>query len=198
MTPRHVRLRLADGSEIRATVECSDRGPACRLRLIADGIDEVATGTNYFASFAEIRRRLAVRRILPRCYGASRNVWPSGMACDMAQGLAAYRLTLGAGARQEDLVGIFDDGPDVDPATPEEQRAFSEAWFRSLGRAAGDGGSGSRGLWRRLGRWLRMVICAIPFLGNFLSPLQDHAMRHRGQGEDCRPGVPVLLQVPDR
>jgi hypothetical protein len=130
MIEERVEVRMADGSTVAATVSFRENDPACRLRLIAAGIDESATGTDYFASFAEIRRRLAKRNLLPQCYGASRNVWPSGMARDMGQGLAAYRLTMGRPARER--VHIFASGPDIDPVGPEEQRAFALAWFRSL------------------------------------------------------------------
>jgi hypothetical protein len=45
----------------------------------------------------------------------------------------AYRLTLGAQAREVDRVRLFDSGPDVRPASIAEQRAFHGRWLASLG-----------------------------------------------------------------
>ena len=38
----------------------------------------------------------------------------------------------GATTTRDDLVRIFDDGPDVNPVSVEEQRQFFEAWGKSL------------------------------------------------------------------
>jgi hypothetical protein len=113
-----------------AIVSRKEKDPSCWLQLAADGINESSTGMDYFESVTIIRRRLAKRGIFPLCYAASRNVWPSGMARDMAEGLAAYKLKMGSPG--EERVHIFDQGPDVDPVTPEEQKAFSEVWLKSL------------------------------------------------------------------
>ena len=68
-------------------------------------------------------------------YGGSRNVFPSGMSRDMGSGLKAYRLTLGSTGRLEDLVGIFETGPGIEPATVDEQRAFFREWVSSIATA---------------------------------------------------------------
>ena len=130
MIEKRVDIRTAGGPTVAATVRFRESDPDCWLQLVGAGIDEAATGTDYFASFAVIRGKLARRDLFPVCYGASRNVWPSAMARDMGQGLAAYKLIMGRPA--EERVHIFDSGPDVDPVGPEEQRAFSRAWVRSL------------------------------------------------------------------
>lgn len=130
MIEKPLDIRMADGSTLAATVRFKESDRDCWLQLVAAGIDEAATGTDYFESFATIRRRLAKRNLLPQCYGASRNVWPSGMARDMGQGLAAYKLAMGRPA--EERVHIFASGPDIDPVGPEEQHAFALAWSRSL------------------------------------------------------------------
>lgn len=137
MTEKPISLRMADGSVTTATIRWEWDDESCRLHLAGSGVDEVATGTDYFESFVAIRNRLASRSITPLCYGASRNVWPSGMACDMARGLVAYKLRRGSQATELDMVNIFDSGPDVDAASPDEQEAFSRAWQGSL-RAGGD------------------------------------------------------------
>jgi hypothetical protein len=130
MIENKIDIRMADGSVTRATVMRRENDSACWLHLVGAGIDETAIGTDYFESFVDIRRKLAKRNIYPLCYASSRNIWPSGMARDMGQGLAAYKLKMGLPG--EDLVGIFDSGPDIDPVTPEAQRAFSKVWAKSL------------------------------------------------------------------
>jgi hypothetical protein len=130
MIETQINVRMPDGSTTSATVMRKDNDSNCWLHLVGDGIDETSTSTDYFESFVGIRKKLAKRNILPLCYASSRNVWPSGMARDMAQGLAAYKMKMGIHA--EELVSIFESGPDIDPVTPEEQKAFSLAWFKSL------------------------------------------------------------------
>jgi hypothetical protein len=130
MIEEKISLRMADGSMTPAVVRRRERDATCWLHLVGKGIDEYSTNTDYFESFADIRRRLARRKIFPLCYASSRNVWPSGMVRDMAQGLAAYKLTIGSSV--EERVHIFDSASDIEPVTPEVQRAFSEAWFKSL------------------------------------------------------------------
>jgi hypothetical protein len=133
MKEYHISIRLADGSTIPATIQREDQDSTCQLLLNAEGIDEVSTSTDYFESFTNIRTRLAQRQILPLCYAASINIWPSGMARDMGQGLKAYKLKLGS--RPQEMVDIFSTGPDMEPVTPEEQKAFATSWIESLKKA---------------------------------------------------------------
>lgn len=130
MIENKIAIRMADGSIVGATLMHRENDSTCWLHLVGVGIDETATSTDYFESFVDIRRELAKRNLYPLCYASSRNVWPSGMARDMGQGLAAYKLTMGSPA--VDLVNIFDSGPDIDPVTPEVQQAFSKVWAKSL------------------------------------------------------------------
>ena len=130
MIEKQIDLRMPDGSTTKASVIRKDNDSTCWLHLVGVGINETSSNTDYFEAFVEIRRKLAKRNIIPLCYASSRNVWPSGMARDMAQGLSAYKLKMGT--HGEELVNIFESGPDVEPVTPEEQRAFSQAWLKSL------------------------------------------------------------------
>jgi hypothetical protein len=130
MIENRIDIRMADGSITGATVMRREMDSTCWLHLVGVGIDETATSTDYFESFVYIRSKLAQRNLYPLCYASSRNVWPSGMARDMGQGLAVYKLTMGKPA--EELVNIFDSGSDIDPVTPEVQRAFSKEWAKSL------------------------------------------------------------------
>ena len=117
-------------------LERDETGEDCRLILRLPWEEFVGSEWNYFHALCEIRRQLEETGWRPVCYGSSRNVYPSRMCCDMGQGLHAYRMTMGRPAVLEDLVGIFDSGPDVLPVSVEEQEAFREDWLRSLtGRA---------------------------------------------------------------
>jgi hypothetical protein len=92
-----------------------------------------ASGGDYFEALCGVRLQLEELGHSVRCYGASRNVYPSAMARDMADGVVAYRLQKGRPAEMADLVSIFDDGPDVEPVSVAEQRAYYESWLASLG-----------------------------------------------------------------
>jgi hypothetical protein len=87
---------------------------------------------DFFDAFCHVRQELEQRGFLPFCYGASRNVYPSGRCRDWFGGLLAYKMTMGQVALLEDLVGIFNMGDDVDPATVKEQEEYHRAWLSSL------------------------------------------------------------------
>jgi hypothetical protein len=54
------------------------------------------------------------------------------MARDMGGGLRAYKLTLGQRGRMQDLVCIFDTGPNVQPTTVAAQREYFHGWLKSF------------------------------------------------------------------
>jgi len=88
--------------------------------------------SDYFEAMCRLREQLEPFGLQPYCYGASKNVFPSGMGRDMGAGLKAYKLRLGERTKMEDLVSIFDSGLDVEPARVAEQRTFFEQWLKSL------------------------------------------------------------------
>ena len=102
-----------------------------RLELSFGETHLSAVAPDFFDAFAQVRNTLWERKILPLCYGASRNVFPSPMSRDMGGGVKAYRLTLGQHAKREDLVFLFDTGPDIEPVLPQEQEEFYERWLAS-------------------------------------------------------------------
>lgn len=104
----------------------------CSLTLKYPGGTCSAVARDYFEAMCRIRQQLEAEGISLHCYGASRNVYPSGMARDMGRGLQAYKLVLGRPADGKDLVSIFANGHDVQPATVAEQKAWFEAWLRSI------------------------------------------------------------------
>ena len=101
------------------------------VALDLDGVHWKATESDYFEALCTLHVPLEARGIFPHCYGASRNVYPSGMGRDMGAGLRAYKLKIGVAASIQDLVSIFDTGDDVEPATLHEQRQFFEQWLKA-------------------------------------------------------------------
>ena len=110
-------------------------GGRCILRLRKGVTEFAAEGLDYFEALCAVRLKLEAEGILVATYGGSRNVFPSGMSRDMGSGLKAYRLTLGSTGRLENLVGIFETGPGIEPATIDEQRAFFREWVSSIATA---------------------------------------------------------------
>jgi hypothetical protein len=95
-----------------------------------------AEAPDFFEALRTIRSQLQVDGLIPYCYGASLNVYPSGMARDMGSGLKAYKLTIGERARSDDLVGIFETGGDIIPSRVEAQEEYFKDWLASLSRPA--------------------------------------------------------------
>src|SRR5262245_27690993 len=78
----------------------------CRLRCEYRGKTVESIATDHFQALCDVREVLAKDSLIPYCYGASLNVFPSGMARDMGQGLKAYKLVEGRHAGGHDLVEI--------------------------------------------------------------------------------------------
>lgn len=99
----------------------------CRYR----GKEIQVEAPDFFAALQAVRLQLEGERLIPFCYGASLNVYPSGMARDMGRGLKAYTTTLGQAARRADLVDIFAESPDVVPSLVAAQDSFWKDWLAS-------------------------------------------------------------------
>lgn len=108
-----------------------DRDDLCRLTFRWREQEAQAEASDYFEAFCAIRRKLEAEGLIPFCYGASLNVYPSAMSRRMGGGLKAYRLTEGKHSRREDLVFLFDEGPDVIPTSVDMQRSFFNDWVTS-------------------------------------------------------------------
>ena len=127
-------IHLIGGTDDETATLVTDEeqaGDVCHLSLHYRDRTLQASASDFFEALCSIRLQLEPEQLLPFCYGASLNVFPSGMARDMGAGLSAYRLAAGRHARQADLVGIFDSGPDVVPASVANQQQFYDAWLRS-------------------------------------------------------------------
>jgi hypothetical protein len=127
-------VRLVGGEEgERASFEIDDEQDRCLLVCRYRGNTISSQESDFFEALASIRRRLQAEGLMPCCYGASLNVFPSGMARDMGRGLKAYKLTPGRQAKNADLVGIFDEGIDVVPTDVDAQEQCFRNWLGSLG-----------------------------------------------------------------
>jgi hypothetical protein len=124
------KVFLIGGEEDESgTVSVIESDNRCRLQFRYRKHMLEADASDFFEAFCRIRLELEKEGLLPFCYGASLNVYPSGMARDMARGLRAYKLTMGKHAH--DLAEIFEAGPDVIPAYVDKQREFFEEWLNS-------------------------------------------------------------------
>ena len=125
-------MKRTDGSRARCLLRLSDRpqnGQECRIEAVMGQRAWTRGAADYFAALVLIRQDLEADGWLLSCYGASRNVYASGMARDMGLGLKAYKMRLGEHVGRDDLVEIFRTGPDVEPATVDEQQAFWKEWL---------------------------------------------------------------------
>jgi hypothetical protein len=128
----HIIHLIGGEDDETATLTTEDRDEICHISFrYRDRIIE-ASAADYFDAFCQIRLQLEPERLIPFCYGASLNVYPSGMARNMGSGLSAYRLTTGRQALTKDLVGIFDTGHDVIPASVANQKEHYNDWIHSL------------------------------------------------------------------
>jgi hypothetical protein len=100
------------------------------LRFADEGVTAVAD--TFFDALAEIRKVIENKGLRPRCFGASRDVYPSPMIRSMGSGDKAYRLRLGCPAKTEDLVPIFASDPEIIVTSVEGQEEFYQKWPKSL------------------------------------------------------------------
>jgi hypothetical protein len=133
---RPVALISSDGGFVQGEFLLWEESPedGNRVRLaVTFGDEEIARDADdFFAALCSVRAVLGVADLMPRCYGSSRNVYPSGMTRGMGTGDKAYRLYLGRRGRTEDIVDIFEDGSDVDPVSVQVQETYYREWLGSL------------------------------------------------------------------
>jgi hypothetical protein len=127
-----IEMRDSQGVTHPATIRLIDSEYGkCKLELLLGERSLSATASDFFEAFCQIRLALEAEGILPICYAASLNVFPSGMCRDMGAGLKAYKHTIGQRGRWPDLVDIFATCDDVVPATVAEQATFHDRWIGS-------------------------------------------------------------------
>ena len=150
MHKESVQVRSKDGSTEAAEIEWwSDDNrilgqPSSNVKITVDGRSRERSGFDFFEAFQKARKPFESNGFRFLCYGASLNVWPSGMARDMGGGLKAYRLCEDRRPSLDDLVRIFESGEGVIPSTAEEQTSYAEAWYE---KKTGKSLSGSKKKW---------------------------------------------------
>jgi hypothetical protein len=127
----HIVHLIGGGDDETATITAAPVGGLCRIIFRYRDKTLEADATDYFEALCKIRTQLESERLIPFCYGASLNVFPSGMSRDMSAGMTAYRLTLGKKPSRGDLVRIFDEGADVMPASVTLQKEHFDDWLKS-------------------------------------------------------------------
>ena len=132
MAEEHDIFLIGGSEDERAVIIEEEVGDTCKLTCRYRGKAIDAESSDFFEALCLIRQQLEPEGLIPFCYGASLNVYPSGMARNMGGGLKAYRLTKGEPARMIDLVEIFQSGSDVIPAFVGTQIAFFDEWVASL------------------------------------------------------------------
>jgi hypothetical protein len=105
----------------------------CNLSFEYPGGEITAEESGYFEAMCQIRLKLEAVGWRPLCYGSSKCVYPSGMCRDMGRWLKAYKLRFGPPAGLDDLVGIFETGPDIEPSSVAKQRESFNHCVKSIG-----------------------------------------------------------------
>ena len=132
-----VPVELNDGTRVQGKIVAAflnenHWSKAWRLSLSFNDKLIAKESTDCFEALVEIRRELDGEGIKLLCYGSCKDVRPSGMSRDMGGGVKAYRHTLGRKPGMNDLVHIFETGPDVIPVSVREQEDFWQAWVKWL------------------------------------------------------------------
>jgi len=104
---------------------------SCQIEFNFQDIYLKSEATDFFEALCQIRKKLEPLNLIPYCYGASLNVYPSGMGRDMGAGLKAYKMQIGQHASGENLVNIFDKGDGIFLSSVEEQKEYFKKWIGS-------------------------------------------------------------------
>src|SRR5258708_5303425 len=99
---RPVDIVSSDGQSVAGEFSLWEESPEdpdlVRLELHFAGEVLTAVAGTFFDALTDIRRLLEGRGLRPRCFGASRDVYPSPMIRSMGSGEKAYRLKVGCPA----------------------------------------------------------------------------------------------------
>jgi len=93
------------------------------------------SGEDFFEALKQLRRGLEKSGASLHCFGASENVYPSGMQRSMGPAVLAYKTRIGFPALLRDIVNIFEADETVVSSTIEQQERFHQRWIDSLGKA---------------------------------------------------------------
>jgi hypothetical protein len=135
-TTTTVKVQLPDESIVDAEMvdypryRSFFRAGACCIELQINGTGKFSSKSNdYFGALIEIRKGLEAKQIRLLCWGARKDVWPSGMQRDMGAGMTAYQL-LEDGTNNPDARSIFEYAAPETVGTIDEQKANAEAWYQ--------------------------------------------------------------------
>jgi hypothetical protein len=78
-----IHLRDSSGKQLPATVFLGEVEDEWKITLAFGNNIFTASAGDYFDAFCEIREQLKSLGLLPLCFAASRNVYPSGMSRSM-------------------------------------------------------------------------------------------------------------------
>ena len=99
------------------------RSSFCYVSINGAGLRSKGKRLDFFDALEQARLPFEQAGFRLLCYGASLNVFPSGMGRDCALGKEAYQMDKEMGTKE-----IFTTGKDVIPATVKEQRLFYLNW----------------------------------------------------------------------
>ena len=116
----------------KAVVTTESVDGKCKLTFSYRDKELSAQEHDFFAAFCDFREQLEEERLIPFCYGASLNVYPSGMCRDMGSGMVAYKIEIGRRASRDNLVKIFEQGHDVIPSSVSQQKEHFEQWLQLI------------------------------------------------------------------
>ena len=131
MTQHQIYL-IGGADDETATFTEEEANGLCRLVCEYRGKRISAEAHDYFEALSNVRLELEKEGLIPFCYGASLNVFPSKMARQMGGGKVAYKMEMGKPAPRESLVRIFEQGPDVIPSPVALQKEYFNDWLASL------------------------------------------------------------------
>jgi len=127
-------LTVSTGERQHCTiVVASDDDGSIEFREAGQRSGATFEGDDLFACMVALRRALERDDRMLLCNGARKDLYPSGMARQMAGGRVGYRVEIGKLADMEALLDIFDEAPEDAVATIEEQEAYFLAWVSSQG-----------------------------------------------------------------
>jgi hypothetical protein len=132
-----ITVILADGSRVPAKVTADEiyaqdkeiyrisleQGPQVRV---------AESEEDFFEALKRLRLDLEKTGALLHCFGASENVYPSGMQKSMGPAILAYKMRIGSSTSRQDIVNIFEADETVVPSTVEQQERFLQRWTDSL------------------------------------------------------------------
>jgi hypothetical protein len=132
-----ITIVLADGLRVPAKVIADEiyvEGKEVYRISLEQGTEAkaVESGEDFFEALKQLRLDLEKTDALLYCFGASENVYPSGMQKSMGPAILAYKMRIGSPTSRQDIVNIFEADETVVPSTVEQQERFRERWIDSL------------------------------------------------------------------